>query len=188
MKKVLTSISFLSILFLLACTNNPKVETVNNLPDSSEAIIKPAEPTQLKDVIINEKYFNTQSGKSRKLSPDVFGSVGLESILSKEELKDVSLTFKILDTLFISKLNKILILSCETENEHRAWLMAYENNKPVTTAQVYYQDFVEYLSKTSTLIKDNKIIITTQTDEEGNETSTVIKYRFTNRKQLELVK
>ncbi|MGB4773675.1 MAG: hypothetical protein WBP45_00750 [Daejeonella sp.] len=188
MKKVLTSIIFISILFLSACTNNPKVETVNNVPDSSKTVIEAAEPTQLKDVIINEKYFNTQSVKSRKLSPDVFGSLGLESILSKEELKDASLTFKVLDTLFISKVNKIMILSCETENEHRAWLMAYENNKPVTTAQVYYQDFVEYLSKTSTLIKDNKIIITTQTDEEGNETDKTEKYRFTNRQQLELVK
>lgn len=102
---------------------------------------------------------------------------------------DLNLKIKIADTLIINEKTKMLIVSVESENEHWAWLLAYDSNNKVSKAEkLFYEDFVEYFSKTTTEVKDNKIFITTEMESEDGNSKTVRKFLFLNGEKLDKIK
>ncbi|MEO6671446.1 MAG: hypothetical protein ABIN36_18325 [Ferruginibacter sp.] len=155
---------------------------------SNRAII--GSDTTLKDISVNEKYFIKKTKSVGLISRNLFDSLGLASIPFPSNLKnDLNLKIKIADTLIINEKTKMLIVSVESENEHWAWLLAYDSNNKVSKAEkLFYEDFVEYFSKTTTEVKYNKIFITTEMESEDGNSKTVRKFLFLNGEKLDKIK
>jgi hypothetical protein len=86
--------------------------------------------------------------------------------------EDYKNTVKLVDTLLISKDATLLLVACEEENEHFVWLLGYDKKGKLSDSKlVFYEDFVEYFSRTFSEIKNNEIKIITES--ENDEASKV---------------
>lgn len=186
---------FLSVLFFFSCNNNADNNTA--LPAKADTIAASTSkvdstvtvPTSLHDLLIDTNYFNKKTARAGIVNPAAYAALGLPRILKPEELKEPSAKIKILDTLVFTNNSLLLLLSRETENEHWAWLVQYDNKGMYQSHQlVFYEDFVEYFSTTSTRVKNSTIIITTQTNGDDNKSEKVQKYLFSDGHKLEAIK
>jgi hypothetical protein len=191
------------IILLLVSCNAEKKNTApqNNIADTTKATgikkdspvlstIIPVTDTTLKNVSINENYFNQKTSTHTPINRSLFDTLGLAKIPVPSDLKkDTSFKIKIIDTLISNDKIKILIVSVESENERWAWLLAYDkNSKVVRTEKVFYEDLVEYFSKTATEVKNNKIFIATETEIEDSKTKMIKKFIFKDGAKLESIK
>ena len=191
------------IIFVLVSCKDEKKNTAqqHDIADTTKATtikkdspvlntIIPVTDTILKNVSINENYFNQKISRNSVINRSLLDTFGLAKIPSPSDLKkDTSFKLKIIDTLISNDKIKILIVSVESENEHWAWLLAYDkNSKVVKTEKVFYEDFVEYFSKTTAEVKNNKIFIATETEGEDSKTKVIKKYIFKDGNKLESIK
>lgn len=186
---------------IFSCNNDSKKESATPASETVQpkaettATAKPPAPvvfadTILKNIEINEKYFKKKTAAIPVIKKELFDALDLGKIPSPAELKkDPAFKIKIIDTLINNEKSKSLIVSVESENESWAWLLLYEpNGKATKVLKVFYEDFVEYISKTSTQIKDNKISIVTETEGDEGKSKQVENYIFRNGDKIESIK
>jgi hypothetical protein len=186
-------------IFLISCNNVGTKSGTEETTDTtkvkaSESIVADTSNPQmemdtLKNITINEKYFNQKTAKAATVNQQTFRQLNFEKLNGNEGLQDdPNSKFKIIDTIFNKPEADIVIISGESENEHWAWLAQLDrNNKIVNSTLVFYEDFVEYFSSTTSKIQKNTITIITQTDTEG-KSKQVKRYVFTPGQTLKLVK
>ena len=182
-------------IILFSCNTNPDTTTTTaNLPDSvSTAVIKKdsniTASAILKSAVIDTGYFNKKTATTALVDKKLFKALGLDKVIRPEELNDPMIKFKLIDTLISTDKCRIIVLSAETENEHRAWLVQYDNNNAlILSKQIFYEDFVEYFFTTTTKVKDSTIIITTLTNSDDNRSEKFEKYILKGGHTLELKK
>lgn len=57
------------------------------------------------------------------------------------------------------------MLACEEANEHFIWTLLYDKSGKLRDSKLlFYEDFVEYFSRTNSEIKNNEIKIVTETE------------------------
>lgn len=184
MKKILSLVILSQVLF--SCKNDT-TDSPKTVIEETNSIITTTTPKvsvnlELKNCELNEAYFNSKTKTPKTLKNSEIIDLNLNII--KDLTDDQSTKIKVIDTLFISKLEKIIIVSKETENENTAYLVQLDiKNKAFSYEMVYYTDFVEYYSTTSTKVSSNKVEINTETDTgEGNPTKELISLKFSDGK------
>ncbi len=186
-------------ILLYSCNNEKqsRVLTADTLQPDIKKIDTPhieqgpaAHDPILKDIDIDQKYFDQQVAAHRVISKTSFDTLSLETIsMLKEFRNDTAVKIKIIDTLLANSRMKLLVVAAKTENESWAWLVCYSaNNEIIWTENIYYEDFVEYFSKTTTRIKSKTIAITTETEMEDSRVHNVKKYVIGDGGKLLLLK
>lgn len=175
-----------SILLLFSCKNNENkiAQPDSKVSKQKETVVvaAPIEKQTLKNVVIDEKYFEEKTKLAKALTPDQIKAFDLTKIEGID--RDATATIKIIDTLYTSSKSKIVVVAQETENEITAYIVSLDNkDKTIQFEPVFYADFVEYFSSTASKIKDNTIEITTKTDNgEEEQTTKTVTLRFINGK------
>ncbi|GEM_PF-3361571 len=154
---------------IMACNNNqePKVE-----PSTQDSITSSSEPLKdtlagFKNCTINEDYFTQKTARAKLLTDTTIQQLLLTDI--EDINRNNSATIKIVDTLLSSDIEKFIVVTMEGEAESFAYLVQLKNNKLKQFEQVYYADVVEYFMSISTVITNNKVVITKITDTDDNK-------------------
>ncbi len=199
MKEILLMIVIMST---ISCNNATKNnETSDNSSDSVKTIppatvmvqpdtLKNEADSVLKDRNIDQEYFDNRTASHNEIQKNIFDALHLEKIPGLKALyEDPATKIKIIDTFLYSSNAKLLVIAAKTENESWAWLVGYDNNNTIASqVKIYYEDFVEYFSKTTTQIKANTIFITTETTAEDSKTKKMKKFTPGDGGKLELLK
>jgi hypothetical protein len=166
MKKILVLVVSYSI---LSCQNHEskiesKVSEVDKIDSSNNEAI------QIKDLKIDSAFFADKVHNYKALSKKEIEKMQIIDLIQGYE--DYKNTVKLVDTLLISKDATLLLVACEEENEHFVWLLGYDKKGKLSDSKlVFYEDFVEYFSRTFSEIKNNEIKIITES--ENDEASKV---------------
>ncbi|MFD2918618.1 hypothetical protein ACFS6H_02780 [Terrimonas rubra] len=168
-----------SCLTIMSCNNNSPQPTVNNNPskDSATAPEKPKDTIAgLKDLTINEAYYEQKVKKAKKLADSTITSLSLTDIEDINRNNDAAV--KIIDTLWHTDTEQIIIVALDGETEMSAYLVHVKNNRLKQFEQVYYADVVEYFMQVNSTIKDNRLSIVTTTDADGSTTKKATNFLF----------
>ncbi|MHC8950618.1 hypothetical protein [Sphingobacterium hungaricum] len=172
----------IALIFLLvhACQNAKKnrhanvveeVETADKIQEATSA----NPDIKLKDCEINEAYMQLRFPLAPALSEQEFDALDLGRIEELNRLQH-EVPVKIIDTLQSSTNQHVILVAYQTDGETAAFLVNLNNqHKTEQFEQVYYEDYVEYISNTSTRIADNKINVTVETFDENQKTTTFTK-------------
>lgn len=171
MKKILVLIISFNI---LSCQNHEskieaKVAEVDKIDSSNNETI------QIKDLKIDSAFFADKVHNYKALSKKEIEKMQIIDLIPGFE--DYKNTVKLVDTLLVSKDATLLLVACEEENEHFLWLMVYDKNGKLSDSKLlFYEDFVEYFSRTYSKIKNNEIKIVTETENEEASNSETEKF------------
>lgn len=168
----------LSCLIIISCNNNPQ-PTVNNNPSKDSVTV----PEQVKDTIavlknitINEAYYEQKVKKVKKLADSTITSLSLTDI--EDINRNTTVPVKIIDTLWTTDTEQIIIVALDGETEMSAYLVHLKNKRLKQFEQVYYADVVEYFMQVNSTIKNNQLSIVTTTDADGKTTKKTTNFLF----------
>ena len=166
MKKILVLVVSFST---LSCQNHEsKIES--KVPEVDKIDSSNNETIQIKDLKIDSAFFADKVHNYKALSKKEIEKMQIIDLIQGYE--DYKNTVKLVDTLLISKDATLLLVACEEENEHFVWLLGYDKKGKLSDSKlVFYEDFVEYFSRTFSEIKNNEIKIITES--ENDEASKV---------------
>lgn len=168
-----------SSLAIISCNNNDPQPTVNNNP-SKDSVTAPEKVKDtiagLKNITINEAYYEQKVKQAKKLPDSTVQSLLLTDI--EDINRDNSAPVKIVDTVWSTDTEKIIVVALDGENETSAYLVHLKNNKLKQFEQVYYADVVEYFMQINSVINNNQLTITKTTDTDGNSTKETIHFLF----------
>jgi hypothetical protein len=172
MKKILLLVVSFSI---LSCQNyESKIEEKISEVDKKDSSNN--ETIQFKDLKIDSAFFSGKVHAGKVLSKKEIEKMQIINLIPGFE--DYRNTAKLVDTLLVLKDATLLLVACEEENEHFIWALVYDKSGKLTDSKLlFYEDFVEYFSRTYSEIKNNeiKIITESENDEASNvETEKVV--------------
>lgn len=167
MKKIIFPI-FLILIF--SCQNNDNsaetIKTSTNISVDTSVVVQ----SKMKDFLLDTTFFAKQVHLSQILSKKEIEKMQINDLIPGME--DYRNTAKLIDTLLMTTEAIVLLVACEEENEHFIWALVYDKSGKLTdTKLLFYEDFVEYFSRTYSEIKNNEIKIVTET--ENDEASNV---------------
>jgi hypothetical protein len=166
MKKILVLVVSFNI---LSCQNyeskiEDKVSEVDKKDTSNNETI------QIKDLKIDSAFFADKVHTGKVLSKKEIEKMQINDLIPGME--DYRNTAKLIYTLLMTTEATVLLVACEEENEHFIWALVYDKSGKLTdTKLLFYEDFVEYFSRTHSEIKNNEIKIITES--ENDEASKV---------------
>lgn len=161
-----------------ACNNHSTPKEKEKPADSVPPVTEPVKDTlpRLKDITINEAYFEQRVKQVKKLPDSTIQSLLLTDIEDINRATDVPV--KILDTLWTIDQEKIILVALNGDSESSAYIVHLKNNKLLQFEEVYYADVVEYIMQTSSDIKDNQLTIVTTTDTDGKTSKSTTRFVF----------
>lgn len=160
MKKIIFPIFFILI---FSCQNNESIpETVKTSIDKnvdSSVIVQ----SKMKEFLIDTTFFAKKVPLSKTLSKNEIEKMQIMDLIPGME--DYRNTAKLIDTLIETNEATVLLLACEEANEHFIWTLLYDKSGKLRDSKLlFYEDFVEYFSRTYSEIKNNEIKIVTETE------------------------
>ena len=176
MKNILIAI----VLFVLySCQNNENSpETVKTSIDTNvdtSVVVQ----SKMKEFLLDTTFFAKKVPHSKALSKKEIEKMQIMDLIPGME--DYRNTAKLIDTLLMTNEVTVLLIACEEENEHYIWTLVYDKNGKLSDSKLlFYEDFVEYFSRTYSEIKNNEIKIITETENEEASNSETEKFILTS--------
>ncbi len=159
LKLLLLILVFSSVLFISCQKENPNQETQIKA-EVSEKPVSAVIPLPDMDFDI-EQFGENEIEKDHPLTASEIQQMQMEEIDRPLYQNDVSdFKYYLLKELYNGKEGKILLISRASEMENFAWLANYDaQNKLVDSKTVYYDEWAESAVRTTSAIRDSKIII-----------------------------
>jgi hypothetical protein len=172
MKKIIFPI-FLILIF--SCQNNENsTETVNTSIDTnvdSSVVVQ----SKMKEFLLDTTFFAKKVHLSKALSKKEIEKLQIMDLIPGME--DYRNTAKLIDTLIVTNEATVLLVACDEENEHFIWTLVYDKSGNLSDSKLlFYEDFVEYFSRTYSEIKNNEIKIVTETENDEASSSETEKF------------
>lgn len=166
-------------LVILACNNHNPQSSVNNTP-STDAVTHPEKIQDtlaaLKNITINEAYYEQKVKQTKKLSDTLVQSLLLTDI--EDINRQPETPVKIIDTLWHTDTESMIIVALDGETETSAYIVHLKNNRLQQFEEVYYADVVEYFMQINTTIHNNTLDIHKTTDGDGKTTKETVSFLF----------
>ena len=150
MKNILIAI-FLFVMY--SCQNNESIpETVKTSIDKnvdSSVVVQ----SKMKEFLLDTTFFAKKVHLSKALSKKEIEKMQIMDLIPGME--DYRNTAKLIDTLIVTNEATVLLVACDEENEHFIWTLVYDKSGNLSDSKLlFYEDFVEYFSRTYSEIKN----------------------------------
>ena len=181
---IVLSLFIVGILFLFGCSqNNDKLITVKSV----NSVIP------LSNMVFDAEQFGLEEIENEHpLSALEIQDLHIQRIDQIDKMSDYpNLSYYSLKEIYSEDEGKIILLSRVYEMEDYAWLASYDaENNLIDFLKVFYDEFAEGASQTTSVIKNNKIIITNYKMDlkTGHETNQLQTYYVNDSLKFILVK
>ena len=152
-------------LFVLSCEGRKSKKSKPESENSEQKDIssfKKQNDSVLKNCIIDQIYFDEKTKRSKVLEDKEIEIMNL-SIIEDINSNNVGAKIKIIDTLFVNKRSKIIVVSEEIKDEDMAFIVQIDNKgKAYRFENVFYSNHKNNSYSLSSIITDKNIKIITE--------------------------
>lgn len=114
----------------------------------------------MKPIQVDSSYFYRKLATTPTLNKNALDSLQAPRIFPGRDWTDDLYDYRILDTLLNNDQTSIILLSRSTDSEHWAWLIQYDRDGQLIFREpVFYEDFVEYMGRTTSIISERTCTI-----------------------------